>query len=77
MIRSNIRLGAMAKIAVMSVGAVQSCSQSNAGIHLSVLHKPECHEPSHAGVCGYSDDDELIKLRLSKVARNCLMAARG
>ena len=76
MTRSNIRLGAKAKIAIMDVADIQSCGQSNAGMSLSVLHKPECNEPSHAGVCGYSNNDELVKLRLSKVARKCLVAAR-
>jgi len=58
---SKLRVGANARIAVLNVGSLRAkVEQESPGRHtLRVEHEPEEDDPSHSGIYGLPQDDEI------------------
>jgi hypothetical protein len=59
---SKLQVGAAARITVLSVGSLRAKVQQESPDQrtLSVQHEPEENDPSHSGIFGFTQDDEIV-----------------
>ncbi|MYD97517.1 MAG: hypothetical protein F4X98_09045 [Gammaproteobacteria bacterium] len=57
---SGFQLRPNGRFALLGVAAIKSTVKRSLGLRLHVNHLPLEHDPSHAGVLGYSDADLMV-----------------
>lgn len=75
----KLKVGATAQIAILNVGAFRNkvARESSDGRSLQVIHEPEFEDPSHAGIYGFSHDDEIIAELIAETVLETYLAKRS